>query len=353
MLLSRRPQFANDTRNLIKQTNSAATPVETFSAFAHIPIVGDEEPLGVLSVYSVSIMGMFTEELLNLLSSFAGQLALAVKLVEEREAREKEKHAKDAALLRNAAVTHEMEIAKQIQISLLPESPPHLQGVQIASLSVAAEHVGGDYYDFFVTDDRIIDTVIADVSGHNVGAALIMVETRSVLRAQINTSSSPAEVLTNLNRLLMSDLSRAELFISMFYVKYDTFTQWLSYSSAGHNNPVLYRISDAQCMTLDAEGMILGVKDDVVFEDRSILLDPGDILLLYTDGLTETSNSEGEMFGIERLSTFLSEMHEEPLQLIIDTIYREVINFAEGAALSDDISIVAMRVEHSFFDQED
>jgi len=145
----------------------------------------------------------------------------------------------------------------------------------------------------------------------------------------------------------------AELVISMFYVKYDTFTQWLSYSSAGHNNPVLYRISDAQCMMLDSEGMILGVKDDVVFEDRSILLDPWDILLLYTDGLTETSNSEGEMFGIERLSTFLSEMHEEPLQLIIDTIYREVINFAEGAALSDDISIVAMRVEHSFFDQED
>jgi phosphoserine phosphatase RsbU/P len=353
LLLSRRPQFANDTRNLKKQENSAATPLDNFSAFAHIPIVGDEEPLGVLSIYSVSIVGMFTEELLNLLSSLAGQLALAVKLVDEREAREKEKTAKDVALLKNAAVMHEMEIAKQIQMSLLPEAPPHLQGVQIASLSVAAGHVGGDYYDFFVTDDRIIDTVIADVSGHNVGAALIMVETRSVLRAQINTSSSPARVLTNLNSLLMSDLSRAELFISMFYVKYDTFTQWLTYASAGHNKPVLYRISDAECMTLDAEGMILGVKNDVVFEDRSILLDPGDILLLYTDGLTETTNSEEEMFGIERLSTILKELHEEPLQSIIDTTYREVMNFAEGRALSDDISIVAMRVEHSFFDQED
>ncbi|HXC92457.1 MAG TPA: SpoIIE family protein phosphatase, partial [Geobacteraceae bacterium] len=299
LLLSRRPQFANDTRNLKKQWDSAATPLDIFSAFAHIPIVGDEEPLGVLSIYSVSIVGMFTEELLNLLSSLAGQLALAVKLVDEREAREKEKNAKDVALLKNAAVMHEMEIAKQIQMSLLPEAPPLLPGVQIASLSVAADHVGGDYYDFFVTDDRIIDTVIADVSGHNVGAALIMVETRSVLRAQINTSSSPASVLTNLNTLLMSDLTRAELFISMFYVKYDTFTQWLTYSSAGHNKPVIYRIADDQCITLDAEGMILGVKNDVVFEDKSILLDPGDILLLYTDGLTEASNSEDEMFGIE------------------------------------------------------
>ncbi len=353
MLLSRRPQFANDTRSLKKQSNSAATQLETFSAFAHIPIVGDEEPLGVLSVYSVSIMGMFTEELLNLLTSLAGQLALAVKLVDEREAREKEMRAKDAALLRNAAVTHEMEIAKQIQMSLLPEAPPLLQGVQIASLSIAADHVGGDYYDFFVTDDRIIDTVIADVSGHNVGAALIMVETRSVLRAQINTSNSPGIVLANLNSLLMSDLSRAELFISMFYIKYDTFTQWLTYSSAGHNTPVLYRISDAQCMTLDAEGMILGVKSDVIFEDKSILLDPGDILLLYTDGLTETADSEGNMYGIERLSMILSTIHDEPLQSIIDTIYREVINFAGGVAIADDISIVALRVEHSFFDQED
>ena len=135
-----------------------------------------------------------------------------------------------------------MEIAKQIQLSLLPEAPPLLPGIQIASLSVSADHVGGDYYDFFVSDDRVIDAVIADVSGHNVGAALIMVETRSVLRAQIKISSTPGEILSNLNDLLMNDLSRAELFISMFYIKYDTVTQWLSYSNAGHNQPLLYQI---------------------------------------------------------------------------------------------------------------
>jgi sigma-B regulation protein RsbU (phosphoserine phosphatase) len=353
LLSSRRPQFANDTRNLVKRSDSAATPVSTFAAFAHIPLVGDEEPLGVLSVYSLSIVGLFTEELLNLLSSLAGQLALAVKLVDEREAHEHEKTAKDAALLKNAAVAREMEIAKHIQLSLLPESPPVIQGIQLATLSVSADHIGGDYYDFFVNDNRLIDAVIADVSGHNVGAALIMVETRSVLRAQVNINNTPATILSNLNDLLMNDLTRAELFISMFYVKYDTATQWLTYSNAGHNQPLLYQISEGKCLTLDADGMIIGVKENIFFENRSILLNVGDILLLYTDGVTEATSDDGELFGIERLGRILAEVHEEPLQNIIDHIYREVIRFSDQKPLSDDVSMVALRIEQSVFDQED
>ncbi len=353
LLSSSRPQFANDTRNISRYPNRAVTPIESFAAFAHIPIIGEGEPLGVLSVFSASIVGLFTEELISLLSSLAGQLAQAVKLVEEREAREQEKREKDVALLINATVNHEMEIAKQIQLSLLPEAPPLLPGIQIASLCVPAEHVGGDYYDFFVSDDRIIDAVIADVSGHNVGAALIMVETRSVLRAQIKITSTPGEILSNLNALLMNDLTRAELFISMFYIKYDTVTQWLTYSSAGHNQPLLYKITEGRCQTLDAEGMIIGVKENVNFEDRATLLDPGDILLLYTDGVTEAANIDEEAFGIERLAALLEDIHDEPLQQIIDAIYRSIISFSGTNRLADDVSIVAMRVEHSVIDQQD
>lgn len=353
LVISQRPQFANDTNNIRKYPNRAATPVERYSAFAHIPIIVEGETLGVLSVFSASIVGLFTEELLNLLNSLAEQLALAVKLVTEREAKERERSEKDAALLKNAAVSHEMELAKQIQLSLLPESPPLLQGIQIASLSVPAEHVGGDYYDFFVSDDRVIDMVIADVSGHSVGAALIMVETRTVLRAQTKVSNTPGEILSSLNTLLMNDLSRAELFISMFYIKYDTVSQWLSYSSAGHNQPLLYRVTEGRCQTLDTEGMIIGVKENVLFEDRTTLLDPGDILLLYTDGVTEAVNNDDEMYGVSRLATLLESIHDEPLQNIIDIIYRDIINFSGSNQLADDVSIVAMRVDHSLIDQQD
>ncbi|PKN16142.1 MAG: stage II sporulation protein E [Deltaproteobacteria bacterium HGW-Deltaproteobacteria-23] len=345
MLTSRRPQFANDTVNLSQRSNCAATPVDTFAAFAHIPLVGDEEPLGVLSVYSSSIVGLFTEELINLLSSLAGQLALAMKLIDEREARDLEKNAKDAALLKNAAVLHEMEIAKQIQLSLLPEAPPDMAGIKIASLSISADHVGGDYYDFFLTDNRVIDAVIADVSGHNVGAALIMVETRTVLRAQVNISSTPADILSNLNNLLMSDLSRAGLFISMFYIKYDSETQWLTYSNAGHNQPLLYQHAEGKCRLLDAEGMILGVKENVLFENRHIKLSSGDILLLYTDGVTEAAGDDDEMFGSERLGDILIETSNASVQSIIDHIYQEVISFSGGKPQNDDVSMVALKIE--------
>lgn len=353
LLATRRPQFANDTSNLTRRNDSAITPVDTFAAFAHIPLVGDEVPVGVMSVYSLSIVGLFTEELLNLLSSLAGQLALAVKFFDEREAREAEKNAKDAALMKNAAVAHEMEMAKQIQLSLLPESPPSLPGIQIASLSVSADHVGGDYYDFFVSSNRLIDAVIADVSGHNVGAALIMVETRSVLRAQVNVSNTPAIILSNLNNLLMSDLTRAELFISMFYIKYDTATQWLTYANAGHNQPLLYQSSEKKCQLLDADGMIIGVKENIFFENRSLMLNAGDILLLYTDGVTEAATEAGELFGIERLEKILADTHEEPLQNIIEYIYREVIEFSGSKPIADDITMVALRIEQSVFDQQD
>jgi sigma-B regulation protein RsbU (phosphoserine phosphatase) len=353
LLTSRRSQFANDTSNIRHYQKAAGTDLDKYSAFAHIPIAGEGDPAGVLSVFSRSIVGLFTEELLNLLTSLAGQLALAVQLVDERGAKEHEREEKEIALLKNANVVHEMELAKQIQLSLLPESPPKIPGIQIASLTVSAEHVGGDYYDFFARDDRIIDAVIADVSGHNVGAALIMVETRSVLRVQVNINNSPGEILSSLNDLLLNDLSRAELFITMFYVKYDTVTQWLSYASAGHNHPLLFNASDGTCQELDAEGLILGVKENVEFEEKSIQLDIGDILLLYTDGLTETTDREGEMFGIERLSNLLKEFHSSPPQNLIDAIYRELVSFAGGVKLSDDVSIVAMRIEQSVLDQQD
>ena len=186
--------------------------------------------------------------------------------------------------------------------------------------------------------------VIADVSGHSVGAALIMVETRSVLRAQVHASNSTREILTRLNELLYDDLSRAELFITMFYLKYNDVNRQLSYSSAGHNQPILYRSSTASCVQLDAEGLILGVKEEVEFEEKSITLQAGDVLLLYTDGVTEAANSEGDMFGMERLCQLVVERHTEPADAILAAIYREVSLFADASSLADDISTVVMKL---------
>jgi sigma-B regulation protein RsbU (phosphoserine phosphatase) len=318
---------------------------EGIKSFAHIPISRKgEPPFGILSVFSRTIVGLFNEPFLNLLESLAGQLAQAVKIVKEMEAKDREREEKERVLLENARVVKEMEIAKQIQLSLLPSAPPTLSGMTVAGRCKPAAHVGGDYYDYFQHGDFGADMVIADVSGHSVGAALIMAETRSVLRAQARSDRSVGEILDTLNELLHDDLSGAELFITMFYVRYDTRRRLLSYANAGHNPPLIFRDGSATCVELDAEGLILGVKRRVDFEEKNIELRPGDVVLLYTDGITEARNPDGEFFGASRLCALLSDNSGREADEIIDVILANVESFSGGNALDDDISMVVLKI---------
>ena len=318
---------------------------EVILSFAHIPISREgEAPVGVLSVFSRSIVGLFTQPFIDLLTSLAGQLAQAVTIDSEMKAKERERQEKEAALLENVRVTREMEIAKQIQLSLLPPSPPDLSGALLACRCVPATHVGGDYYDFFRRGENVIDIVIADVSGHSVGAALIMAETRSVLRAQFHATNSTSDILAMLNEELYEDLSNAELFITMFYIKYDMDSRLLTYASAGHNRPLLFRPEGTSCTELDAEGLILGVKRNVQFEEKTMQLQQGDVLLMYTDGVTEASNATSELFGEKRLCAIVSSLYDAPPDSVIDRILGEVTAFAAPYPLKDDVSLVLIKV---------
>jgi len=301
--------------------------------------------MGILSVFSCSIVGLFTEPFLKLLNSLAGQLAQAATITQEMEARENERREKEQAILENAKVVRDMEIAKQIQLSLLPPGIPEIIGVGFACRCIPATHVGGDYYDFFTRGKHSVDLAIADVSGHSVGAALIMAETRSVLRAEVKTSGSAREILTVLNELLHEDLSNAELFITMFYAKYNSETRLLSYANAGHNPPLVLRKGLNACIELDAEGLILGINKAVTFEEKSIRLEPEDILLLYTDGVTEATSEQGELFGTERLCGIISRLRESHPEEIINRILYEINQFCGSRPVEDDISIVVMKVE--------
>ena len=339
--LLNRPQFINDTKNIAKPRTREIMESEGVRSFAHIPIASEGENVkGILSVFSCSIVGLFTEPFLQLLLSLAGQLAQALKIVEEREAKEREREQKEEALLSSARVLREMEIAKQIQLSLLPVDPPTVEGVLLAGSCLPATHVGGDYFDFFSRKEHLVDLVIADVSGHSVGAALIMVETRTFLRAQ----APSANILAVLNELLYEDLTRAELFITMFYAKYDSTSRVLTYWNAGHNLPILSRLGEAVCHELDADGLILGVKRGVVFEEQSIQLQPGDVVFFYTDGVTEAQNDEGELFGTNRLCTLLTQIRDEHPETIISRVLESVTYHCAGLAIADDISMVVLKI---------
>jgi sigma-B regulation protein RsbU (phosphoserine phosphatase) len=186
--------------------------------------------------------------------------------------------------------------------------------------------------------------LIADVSGHSVGAALIMTEVRTLLRAQVNSSHNASSILQNLNSQLYDDLTRAELFITMFFAKYSSATGRLSFANAGHNHPMICRKGLSACIELDAEGLIIGVKPSVVFEERSIELQKEDVLFFYTDGLTEATNSEGEMFQNWRVCSHLGSISHLPVNDIIDSFYRTVTEFTGSTTLQDDISIVVLKI---------
>ncbi|GFE61083.1 SpoIIE family protein phosphatase [Geobacter sp. AOG2] len=344
-LLDRKAHFVNDTSQIGMTVNFEQTLAEGIVSCAYLPIFREGEPsLGVLSVFSKSITGIFTEEFISLLCSLAGQLAQAVTIVLEMEAKERERTGKELALLEKARVMRDMEIAQQIQISLLPDAAPETFGIDMAGRCISAAHVGGDYYDFFKRDDHTIDLLIADVSGHSVGAALIMAEVRTLLRAQVNSAHSASAILQILNSQLYDDLTRAELFITMFYAKYNSATGRLSFANAGHNRPMISRDGEYSCIELDAEGLILGVKTSVVFEERSFELKAGDVLLFYTDGLTEARNGNDELYGNERVCSLLHTLRHLPAKEIIDAFYAAVGDFTASETFQDDISLVVLKI---------
>jgi sigma-B regulation protein RsbU (phosphoserine phosphatase) len=237
-----------------------------------------------------------------------------------------------------------MELARQIQLSLLPAAPPELSGVVLAGCCVPATQVGGDYYDYYLREDGQVDLVIADVSGHSIGAALMMVEFRSLLRSRVHSFSSTGDMLVFLNDLLYDDLNQSGLFITLFFIKYDQLTRTLAYSSAGHVLPLLVRIDGEQCRELDAEGMILGVKKGVEFEEKQIRMQAGDVLFLHTDGIIESKNSSGEQFGIVRLCAIVQARRSEAPQAIIDAVLREVSIFRGAAPQEDDVTMIVMKI---------
>ncbi|AMV72494.1 SpoIIE family protein phosphatase [Desulfuromonas carbonis] len=325
----------NDTDFMDKAFSAVIIHREGIKSFAHTPIVIEGQPIGVLSAFSRTSKGMLTEEFIALFENLAGLIGVAW-----RNARQ------TAGLIAAREQERELQIAKNIQVSLLPDHTPDFPGIKLAGICVPASQVGGDYYDFLPRTDGRIDLVIADVSGHNVGAALIMAETRTFIHARTTDFGEVHRVMEELNEFFYADLTRAELFITMFYCSFHPETHRLTYASAGHNRPLLWRSSRGACDRLDAEGMIFGIKRQIVFEEEATDLAPGDILFLYTDGVTEAMHPDsGELFGEERLCELLAGLKDLPPEGIIEEVLRQVRTFTGLHSFQDDVSLIVMKVE--------
>ena len=236
----------------------------------------------------------------------------------------------------------EMDVARRIQTGLLPHALPRLQGIELEAVSRPAKEVGGDYYDILDLGDDRWGIAIADVSGKGVPAALVMVMSRTLLRAAGRVLAGPKEVLQHLNRILFRETD-PEIYVSMFYAVWDRRAGTLTYASAGHIPPLHYRARSRACESLHRGGIALGAdeKGGDTIQQHVWKGEPDDVLLLFTDGATDADNADGAAFGSERLQAAVS--RQAASRRILPGIVSRIDDFCQGRPQRDDITLVTLR----------
>ncbi len=243
---------------------------------------------------------------------------------------------------------HDLEIARDIQRILLPAEAPAINGFQISGISVPARQVSGDYFDYIHVDDERLGVAIADVSGKGVPASLIMAICRSVLRAEAARNPSPADVLRKVNRQLYPDI-KEDMFISMAYLilNHERDGDGVTLARAGHDAPLLYKRKSQTVMPIKSPGMVVGIDSGNVFDrltaDFAIPLERGDCLVLYTDGVTEALNTEGDEFGLDRTIQSVRASATDGAQAIVKRVIDDARNFTGSLPQNDDITLIAIR----------
>jgi serine phosphatase RsbU (regulator of sigma subunit) len=249
-----------------------------------------------------------------------------------------------ASLQEAASLEHELGLAADIQRSLLPTRPPVVKGVDLAGLCRPASRVGGDYFDFVIDHTGALSIVIADVTGHSVGSALMMAMARSLLRRDLTAGRGPAEVLAAANRALFDDLVGAGLFITAFATRYDPVRRTLRFTNGAHNPALLCRADAPTVELLDSDGMAIGMLEDPPYGTGSVILEPGDLVVLHTDGVTECRNGNGDLFGEERLYGVVRRLAGASAAEVVAGIDAAVDAHAAGEPQQDDVTVVALAV---------
>lgn len=242
------------------------------------------------------------------------------------------------------AIRYDLNIAREIQTAILPkEFPPFpwLEGLDLYASMHAAKSVGGDFYDFFMLDDRRLGVVMADVSDKGVPAAIFMAISRTVIRATALEERTAAGCMEKANALLCRE-SVNSMFVTVFYGILDVESGGFVYTNAGHNSPVLIRKAGETYFLRPTEDVVLGVKEEAGFHEEQVMLEPGDRLFLYTDGVTEAMNSSYEQFGEDRLLELCRGMMKVNALQMVSEVNEAVRIFAGGAEQSDDVTMLAI-----------
>ncbi|UCC81044.1 MAG: SpoIIE family protein phosphatase [Candidatus Zixiibacteriota bacterium] len=251
-------------------------------------------------------------------------------------------------LVEQERLQKEMQVAQEIQHALLPRSFPDVEGYDISTIYRAAKDVGGDYFDFVQIDPDSMGIIVADVSGKGVPGSLVMTMIRTALRLESRENYSPTDILSRVNQFVADDVKKG-MFITIFFITLDSKKRTISFASAGHNPMILYRKDIDSCYFLNTRGMPLGISlpDGVEFEQTierdKVKLKKDDMLVIYTDGITEAMNKAGEQYGNDRLIEFIktnADFHPDEFTAKLDA---DINRFTAGAPQNDDITLVVIK----------
>ena len=294
------------------------------------PLQTKDDVIGLIYVDSPSLIREFTADDLSLLTVLANVAAIRIehaRLIEVEQAKR--------------ILANDLEQAALIQQGLLPIHVPNVPGVDLAGYNAACRTVGGDYYDFIPYSDGRVAIALGDVSGKAMPAAMLMTSLQARVRVLAEEPPDVAEMMIRLNRATAANIP-PNRFITFFFSVLDAQTGELTYANAGHNPPFLARV-DGSVEQLTGGGIPLGILGSTKYDSFKIRLDPGDVLLVYSDGVTEASNPAEDEFGEDRLAGVLRENRERPSNDIVHAVVNDVEAYTAGAPLADDLTLVAVK----------
>lgn len=313
----------------VRQDNRYVAARGTTRSEIAAPLVAEGRVVGVFNLES-DVPDLYHEGHLEILLAFAAQAAVAV---------ERARTARDRVERRR--LEKELAIARDIQRSFLPAVAPRVPGFDLAGTSIAHDQVGGDYYDFISVSDTRLGLAIADVSGKGIPAALLMAGFRMSLLAEIRNEFAIRAVMRKVNHLLHESTERGR-FVTAFYGVLDWRNGVLIFSNAGHNPPLLLR-PDGTSEGLSEGGVALGVLDDAHYEERPVAVQPGDIVVLYTDGVSEAEDEHGELFGVERIEAIVRAHPEHSARELMQDVVAAVLDWSGERGLQDDLTLLIAR----------
>ncbi len=328
MHLNKKPILINDPKN--DERFRGVTWEESIYSLLSVPMMTKGALVGLLTVYNKKDGKSFTDDDQRLLAIIAAQSAQVVenaRLYEEEKALHQMKE--------------EIRLASRIQMELLPKNPPAIKGYDIAGNSLPAKVVGGDYYDFIAVDDHRWAICLGDVSGKGLPASLLMANLQATLRGQTLLDVAPKECLRRSNTLLFRSTT-PDKFATLFYGILDVSRHTLCFSNAGHDNPFLLT-QGGEPHRLKTGGTVLSIFENFPYEEEVISLHPNDVLLIYSDGVTEAMNATLDQFGEERLKKLLIENKNVSAYELVEKIIAAVKQHAGSFPQSDDITLVVLK----------